>query len=477
MNYLDEDFDLSSNDAWFNLRTSVSFNSTANSDPTPRHKTQGSSTYYDEMKKAFKAIMENPSHVRHFGRCAGPAFLELEEVNPEYIKELGNWLHGVFELHYSSKIGWEALRVAAGFPKEKGLYYVPRSHIKPPDSLKPQVFPNVQRAKAAFFALPPEQQLQHTTACNFLSVMDHLAEVFLQDACCLMLERFDHNLFLHEFFLQEQFLQYRQRFNQEYTRLTHPSNDPTVDKVKKAAPLIGHHIGSLHVQQMYHNHLLHGMRNDLLGILSDHNQFVIERFDYIAHQLNHVNYVGDAIVHAHQNSPFRPTRPPPVTPESPNATASPYPEDATTTTSPALPTIRSPPRIEHRPGPGMDPIPPQTFPPFPSRFSSLEEMYNDWHGLESTLFANVGGIKSLSVMKEYRKEQSEATKKALRRLAFFARFVEHEMENGSTLTSIFSEIKEAFKTTSKTEITLSGTETVLRKLFHWNGKTRGNTNH
>ena len=478
MHYLNEDLDLTSNEAWFNIRTSISFHGWANSDLSPREKSQGASTFYQEMRTAFFAIMENPSHVRHFGRCAGPAFLELEEVNPEYIKELGNWLNGVFELHYSSKIGWEALRVAAGFPKEKGQYYVPRSHIKPPDTLKRMVFPNVERAKDAFTALPPEQQVQRKTASNFLFVMDYLAEVFIQDMCCLMMQRCDHNIFLHDFFVEDEFLQYRQRFNEEYERLTHPSQDPTVDKLKKAAPAIGHHIGSLHVQQMYHNHVLHGMRNELLGMLSDHNQLVLQRFDYIAHQLNHVNYVGDAMVHAHQTSPFR-QHALPISPEnnspSPNQLRQ-ATEDATTTTTPALPTITSPPRVPN--SHATDSTPPQTFPPFPQRFSSLEEMYNDWHGDDSSVFADVGGLKSLSAMKEYRKQQSEATKKALRRLAFFIRFVEHEMEHDKekTLTSVLDDIKNKFKETSKTEITLSGTETVLRKLFLWNGRTRGSVN-
>jgi hypothetical protein len=161
-------------------------------DPDDR-KEMGKTTFCSVMRKAMNKLKVVCSHIRHFGRCAGPAILELMEVDRDLIRQLGNWLQGVFDKHCSSEIGWEALRVAAGFEREKGMHYVPRSRVKPPQELKDMVFPNVSKARDEFLQMPADFQTERTTVQEFVKVMDCLAEVFLQDACVFIDDPRDAN--------------------------------------------------------------------------------------------------------------------------------------------------------------------------------------------------------------------------------------------------------------------------------------------
>ena len=114
----------------------------------------------------------------------GTAILELEEVSPHFIKLLGLWDQSVFERVYACKIPFEALRVAAGFKKEKGSYYIPRAHLKPPQALIDKVFPNLTRAKKKLDAMPDCDLKRYAT--RFCKTMDYFATVLIQDSCYFM---------------------------------------------------------------------------------------------------------------------------------------------------------------------------------------------------------------------------------------------------------------------------------------------------
>jgi hypothetical protein len=82
-------------------------------------------SYVRQIRKCFAELNIVASHFGHWGRVAGPAALELAEVNPELIRVLGNWDAKIQEKTYSSKIPVAALRVAAGYGSNE-LHQNPR---------------------------------------------------------------------------------------------------------------------------------------------------------------------------------------------------------------------------------------------------------------------------------------------------------------------------------------------------------------
>jgi hypothetical protein len=72
-------------------------------------------SYVNQIRKCFMQLNIVASHFGHWGRVAGPAALELAEVDTDLIRVLGNWDATIQEKSYSSKIPVAALRVMAGY--------------------------------------------------------------------------------------------------------------------------------------------------------------------------------------------------------------------------------------------------------------------------------------------------------------------------------------------------------------------------
>ena len=97
-------------------------------------------------------------------------------------------------------------------------------------------------------------------------------------------------------------------------------------------------------------------------------------------------------------------------------------------------------------------------------------MHDVWNGAAESQYEGFGGLKNLWSNKHYRALYAERQKKAIRRLQFINKFFDYQFSQGKTFEQIVKEVEDAFKETNKTEITLSGTEIVLRKKLHWAGK-------
>ena len=477
----EEMFDFSDNNNWYHIHTSVAIG-TGRSNPK---KAMAGSTYSKELKLAFAFHKYKPSHIKHFGRSAGPILLEFEEVLPAYIKELGNWLLGVFEAHYSAKMAWEALRVAAGFRKEKGFNYTPRSHIKPPDALKRLVFPNIEMSRRTYEDLSDEEQMDRKGAKNFLATMDYLAEVVLQDAAYYILfakeNRSHHSFFsLVPLFREPLFQEYLNKFNQEYPVLCHPDNDPTFDKLKKSVPEIGYHLGSIHAHTASQTKAMSNLREDIQTGFQNLSHQVWDQNRQLYEAIE--NGLSAALNAFHQqrqtddsapleHSPRRylcfPTqqtraddKPDGEVPATPSRaggpTASPFNQSPVIPKSPVVPKNHS--------------VQPPT--PSSAHYTSLKTIRDDWIGSPDSPFSAVGGLQSLDKDQEYRKTLSQETKKVFQRISFINRFIQHKaMSDSLTTEEVFTVIEDAFKHTKKTEITLSGTAEVLRKKLGWNGKS------
>ena len=432
----DEEFDLCENEDWFSVKTLVVTGHKVRAKKFDELRKIGisPSSFGTEMNKCFTFLGVAFSHILHFGRAAMPVVLEFAGVIAAYIKELGNWDMGVFERHYSSKMAWPALRAAAGFQQEVGYYYVPRAHVPVPQDLKDLVYPNITRARRKFEQLPAEKQVELKTARAFLKTMDHLAAVFVQDSCVmLMSDRQSHSIFHHPFFHSNLFTSFQESFSRQYQFLCRPENDPSFDKTKQAVPIIGHHLHGIHSGQAAQTRILNALAEDMHGIKVTFQQFHAIQSDLLTRS-QHFDYVMDAAVEAHANSPHRvcrvPVDLPTVTPKAnirhlgngaANEMAT-HEEQATT---------------------GADV---KTYPAVPDGYSTLEEMYDDWHGCPGSQFASDGGIKAFCDNREYRKTIPQNVKKFLQRLSFINRYVAWKMEmNGITREDAFGIIHDAFK--------------------------------
>ena len=81
-----------------------------------------------------------------------------------------------------------------------------------------------------------------------------------------------------------------------------------------------------------------------------------------------------------------------------------------------------------------------------------------------------GGHRSLWDRSLFRERQPESQKKSARRLQHFCNCVDYNFCNGMTEEQVFVLPQDTFKTANKKEITLSGTEVVLKKGFVGMGK-------
>jgi hypothetical protein len=105
--------DFRDNKAWFNTKLLV------HRSQEDKSKEIKKKNYTDKIRDCFKDLKICTSHYGHFGRVSAPVRLELEEVNQELIRILGNWDATIQEERYSSKIPVQALRVMAGFRTEE----------------------------------------------------------------------------------------------------------------------------------------------------------------------------------------------------------------------------------------------------------------------------------------------------------------------------------------------------------------------
>jgi hypothetical protein len=479
-----ESFDLSDNEDWFLTSTSVDVTSKGLNE-SDTEKLMGKGAYCQAQKKAFKAVGASPSHARHFGRCCGSALLELQEVDNAVTRALGNWLENIQEMHCSMKIGWEALRVAAGFPKERGTYCLPRSRIKPPQALKDQVFPCVVVARKEFERLPMSEQMERSTARQFLKVMDHLAEVFLQDTCALLSHpnHGNHRFFNLPFFQQADFVEHHQRFNREIVGLEDPVNDPTLDLVKKVNPIIGNHVAMIHSNQKNANEHTKTMWNTVSKHLEEHvkvSDAISANMATMVERFLHEECMEQRMAEARNSSPYRRR----VQQQDQGETCDTYltcrQQVVTGRLVDNVAEDLSPPDIPFNGDAEFDQnsdsqqladstASPAERPPLEVCFDDIGNMCHTWNGSPGTMYANHGGLKTLWEDSQCRKLWSESARKAVRRLHYINKYFECMLSGGSNVEDVVNVIKSAFAQTKKTKITLSGTEVVVRQQLKWNG--------
>ena len=461
----DEDFDLldKSND-WMKIKTTVPLNNSRKQFMNSRKKSMSEGSYYTKMECCFRHFGYNVSHVIHFGRSCTPVLLEFAEVLVEYIKMLGEWDKKTYEKSYSTGIPFQAVRVAAGFPKDVGFFRIPRSHLAVPTELKRKVFPNVERARQLFMAVPESERYTRNMATKFLRVMDYLSQVFIQDVCALRYEgREDHMLYTHPLFFDHDFVKYETEFREKYSIALDPINDPTLDPIKKAAPMMAHHLGNLSSFTHQGFKLQHQEMN---ALRTQQHHFFQAMQSHVAAQTQISqqcwNVIGSALqagYQAHLSSPlnkgqgFSAITPSPQVAAAADTTAN--ATDARTAASLPLATTDSP--LATNGIPVFDRL----------AYDSVELIYEDWFGEGDNEYREHGGVRALYTNKQFRKnlgadkKKRESDKKMLQKMQHIGKYMEELQKEGLTKNEIVQRIHDEVLGPTKSKPTLTGIDKAL----------------
>ena len=197
--------DFSDNLNWFFIKLLIP--STA-SKPEDYLDAMSLETYASAVQKACRACNCASVHRGHFGRKAGPLLLEFNEVPKSEIEALGNWSQTQQEEAYSSWLPLSAMRLMAGWRKERGTVFCKRQ-TKPSspatERLKLLIFPWLEDARRTVDGNP-----DRITAHRFLDMMEHGRDILLQDAAVLLdtENQIPHRVFEHDIFRSVDFADY-----------------------------------------------------------------------------------------------------------------------------------------------------------------------------------------------------------------------------------------------------------------------------
>lgn len=179
--------------------------------------------------RVYKGIGLGIKKKTHAGRSQGAKFAELAGVNEGQIRRAGRWNSDSLTTSYLTNIPRKFVRAMAGFqPVETGAYYLPRTKIEPPASLKQALWPWVDEwllwqasytgSGSEDVQLPPESvrfdsgKVDHGDLASqgFLYLLDYLRTVILQDSVLFMQEFPGHPIWSHSLFARDDYLCFSQ---------------------------------------------------------------------------------------------------------------------------------------------------------------------------------------------------------------------------------------------------------------------------
>jgi hypothetical protein len=195
------------------------------------------STHYKFIKDMLDALGIKSKVKTHMGRGAGARMADVLGASESDVRRSGRWNQQAISCYLTS-LPRETMRTLAGFPKDRGHFYIPRAAVEPPDSLKEMIFPDVSRWAAVHGlhgATEPDEHAEHSIATDgFIMLMILLRTVFLQDS--VFLKDAFPNLFIwnHSLFQTQQYLEFAATLKDSVETSTVPEEE----RLKQAVPLI-----------------------------------------------------------------------------------------------------------------------------------------------------------------------------------------------------------------------------------------------
>jgi len=156
------------------------------------------------VNRAFEACHVQSKKKTHAGRGSGARYAEENGAEIDDVRRHGRWSNDVMETWYLTALPRGAIRVMAGFPADRGQYWLPRSSVDPPEALTARIFPEVdgwlQKVEAG--------QEAESTICaqGFLRLLQRMRKVLVQDVACLRQLIPNHAILNHDIFQSVEFL-------------------------------------------------------------------------------------------------------------------------------------------------------------------------------------------------------------------------------------------------------------------------------
>ena len=431
----DEHFDYTDNSSWFNAALLVGEHVTRNSNTT----VVGTRMYSTTVSEILNELGLPEAKKIHFGRSEGPALLEVQELDSDQIRQLGNWKKDVFQSVYSQGFPLAALRGSAGFDVGKGLHLNPRTSLEVPyqEELYGLFFQHVETHLEGLSD-------QRSTARYHLEFLKSLRRVVVQDAAHMIVNGRSHPLFdMHPGF---QTALFRQRYVEDMRQhLQNMETHPTTiqQQINTVLPQVGHQFHALHqvMLQNYQNttNQLVSINGQLAFFGTQHQQqqawhheqrqmhaqqrhWHIEQMQLFQMQANNMaNAAGASLRRTYQTSEDSPPPAilPTITPAArPRQPTMPQQHEQTPNNSPLppVPTVQVPATAEHHPlldddlqeqlEDDTDPPPvaaneeqlqTQTIniPPLRPTYQSTTQVIQDWFGYAPSPFESFGGLLGL----------------------------------------------------------------------------------
>jgi Centromere DNA-binding protein complex CBF3 subunit, domain 2/Transcriptional activator of glycolytic enzymes len=228
------------------------------SDPIKR---LGYNAQLKAIKETFERFNIQADGFTHSGRKAAVQYGEIIGVEDAQIRQLGHWDSTRMAKHYSSGVARGAARQFAGFPADRGKFYLNRSVLSPSESLRRKIFPRLEESLWFLESLPPEQRDRATG--SVLNTLDWFRTVILEDAVILKPQFPESPLFAHALFSDPEFLEYQRNALQ-----AHRDDDiPTAIQIQRLVPEIA---TELHT---------------ITEIMSNQFSFVTKNIDHIQDQV------------------------------------------------------------------------------------------------------------------------------------------------------------------------------------------------
>jgi len=182
------------NENWFNIRLLANpYGKTHNH----THHPMSNDTYSKSIRQVLVDLGLPHQKLKHLGRGLGTKILEADDVEAEWIRQLGNWNMNAMDSAYSTKLPMLAIRNAAGFVSGNGLYCNPRTALEVPEDLlleSPLGNPFVaahERIKEQVRQSIARKETARFTSLAFLNFMTELNKVFYQDAAAMIVKHPD----------------------------------------------------------------------------------------------------------------------------------------------------------------------------------------------------------------------------------------------------------------------------------------------
>jgi hypothetical protein len=166
-------------------------------------------SYGDHIRKILNKLKIDCNKLLHLGRNLGSKILDLLEVESEAIRRMGQWNPNTFDNSYSSKLPLGPIRNLAGYSNSSKIYFNTRTSVDPPFELLELTPIGVWVYEALRVVNEDKDSHKYRTVVAFLEFMKELNKVFLQDAAAMLAfhpDRVHHPIFTQlEVFHRESF--------------------------------------------------------------------------------------------------------------------------------------------------------------------------------------------------------------------------------------------------------------------------------